>query len=243
MQKRVLVVLGAVIVVAAVAFVVRNRLSHHASASKDAGDKRHRTMHVARSTQPLELNGELTEAPWRATQVAHFVKPDGSDARPYNDIRFLWSEDGLLHVGIYASDLNIISAGVDPDGPVWRGDSFHVVFSNDDVEHGFDIGLAPDGGSVLTDGERRSMGAWSYAWTSGARLRIDMDEGTVDNPKDKDEEWVVEMQIPLKSLGLEPKAGQRIDVTARRCDVDRRGGPPLETPCPETDVLELVFDP
>jgi hypothetical protein len=145
-------------------------------------------------------------------------------------------------VGLYASDRNIVTAGVDPNGPVWKGDSFHVVFSKDGVERSFDLGPTADGG-VLTDGERRSEGAWSYAWQSGARFKVDMDEGTVDNPDDSDEEWVIEMEIPLAALGLEPKPGQHVDVVARRCDVDRRGGPPLETPCPETDVLGLVFDP
>jgi hypothetical protein len=51
------------------------------------------------------------------------------------------------------------------------------------------------------------------------------------------------MAIPLASLGLKPEPGQRIDFVGRRCDVDRRGGPPLETPCAESDVLGLVFDP
>ena len=50
------------------------------------------------------------------------------------------------------------------------------------------------------------------------------------------------MEIPLASLGLKPEAGQHVDVVASRCDIDKRGGPPLETPCPETDVLALVFE-
>ena len=42
-----------------------------------------------------------------------------------------------------------------------------------------------------------------------------------------DEEWVVEMEIPLAALGLQGKAGERAEVRIRRCDVgsgQRRGG-------------------
>jgi hypothetical protein len=237
-------VLGVVVAVG-LAFVSRSRLSrsHTGDAADAATDKRRHDVHVPRLTQPLVLDGELDEAAWHATPVTKFLGGDGKEGHPYNDIRFMWSNDGILHVGIYASDINIVTAGVGPDGPVWRGDSFHVVFANaDGLEHSFDIGPVADGG-VLTDGERKNKGAWNYAWQSGARLKLDMDEGTVDNPSDNDEEWVIEMEIPLASLGLKPEAGQQIDVVARRCDVDCRGGPPLETPCPETDILGLVFDP
>jgi hypothetical protein len=209
--------------------------------SRIAG-KRRREIHVPRLTETLVLNGEMDEPAWHATPVTKFSNPDGTESRPYNDVRFLWSSDGILHVGLYASDLNIVTAGVSADGPLWRGDSFHLVFSKDSTEHSFDVGPGPDGG-LLTDGERTTPGPWNYAWQSGARVACDMDEGTIDNPKDKDEEDKFEMEIPLPSLGLKPEAGQRIDVVARRCDIGQRGGPPLESPCPETDILGLVFDP
>jgi len=200
-----------------------------------------RAMHVPRVAAPLVLDGELTEPAWHATPVERFLRPDGSDGRPYSEVRFLWSADGYLHVGLYASDRNIVSAGVGADGPVWRGDSFHLVFSREGVEHSFDFGPAARG-VVLTDGERHGSGAWDYSWQSGARVALDMDEGTVDRPSETDEEWVLEIEIPLASLGLSPSPGAQIDALARRCDLDARGGRPLESPCPEAK-LALTFDP
>ncbi len=245
-RQRVLV-LGAVVVIA-FAFAAKSRFSRSrpmpSSSLEDGGlPKPHRVVHVPHLNGPLVLDGELDEAAWHSTPVTKLLKPDGTEGRPYADVRFLWSSDGIFHVGLYASDRDIVSAGVGPDGPVWKGDAFHTVFSSSDgVEHSFDVGITSDGG-VLTDGERKAKGAWSYAWQSGARLACDMDEGTADNPNDADEEWVVEMEIPMAALGLRPEPGQRIDFVARRCDVNVRGGPPLEIPCPETDVLELVFEP
>ena len=242
------IAIGAVLVIA-VALVARSRLSPGApesthTAATDAGTprKRHHEVHVPRLTTPLRLDGELVEPSWHTAPVSLLLKPDGTEGRPYSDVRFLWSTDAL-HVGLYASDRDIVSAGVGSDGPVWLGDSFHVVLSNrDGVEHVFDVGPTADGG-VLADGERRNNGDFSYTWQSGARIACDKDEGTADNPNDADEEWVVEMEIPLASLGLRPEPGQRVDFVASRCDLKVRGGPPLETPCPETDVLDLVFDP
>ncbi len=54
----------------------------------------------------------------------------------------------------------------------------------------------------------------------GVRAGIDRD-GTLDDPKDNDEEWVIELAIPLDSLGLAP--GKRTDVKASRCDVTKDG--------------------
>jgi hypothetical protein len=200
-----------------------------------------RVLRVPRAPAPLVLNGELTEPAWRSTPVARFLGPDGRDGRPYSEVRFLWSRDGFLHVGLYASDRNIVSAGVRNDGPVWRGDSFHLVFAKDGEERSFDVGPTARG-PVLTDGARRTKGAWDYAWQSGAHAALDMDEGTVDDPSRADEEWVLELDVPLASIGLAPEPGQRVDFSARRCDVDVRGGPPLESPCPAV-ALTLVLDP
>lgn len=55
----------------------------------------------------------------------------------------------------------------------------------------------------------------------GIRVAVDMDEGTRDNPKDDDEEWVVEAAIPLTSVGLRP--GVHVPIRASRCDTQRDG--------------------
>ncbi len=246
MTKSAWVLVGAVLVGGALTahhFSARKATAAPAAVTTSAASatKRAREIHVPRTTEALVLNGELTEKSWQSAPVTRFLGADGKDSRPYSEVRFLWSGDGVLHVGLYASDRNIVSAGVGNDGPVWRGDSFHLVFANGGVEHSFDLGPTAHG-IVLTDGERKTGGAWNYAWQSGAHTALDMDEGTVDQPAEADEEWVIELDIPLAALGLEPKGGQRVDFSARRCDVDVRGGPPLESPCPAI-ALALTFDP
>ena len=187
---------------------------------------------------PLTLDGELVEPSWHATPVIKLLKRDGSDGRPYSDVRFLWN-DRFLYIGFYASDHDIVSAGVGTDGPVWLGDSFHIVFTEDGVERSIDVGITGSGG-IVTDGKRTAQGAWSYAWQSGARVATDTD-GTVDHPGDNDEEWVVEMEVPLASLDLKPSAGTHTEVRVRRCDVTTRGAI-AGALCSETKNLVLAFE-
>ena len=55
----------------------------------------------------------------------------------------------------------------------------------------------------------------------GLRAKSGFDEGTLDNPKDDDEEWVVEVAIPLTALP--PGQAGRHQVRASRCDVPKDG--------------------
>jgi hypothetical protein len=54
------------------------------------------------------------------------------------------------------------------------------------------------------------------------RVKVGFDEGTLDNPHDDDEEWVVELAIPLVVTGLAPDTS--VDVRASRCDTPKGGG-------------------
>lgn len=55
--------------------------------------------------------------------------------------------------------------------------------------------------------------------TPGVRAAVDMDEGTRDNANDDDEEWVVELAIPLAKAGLAPDVHELVKAT--RCDVPK----------------------
>jgi hypothetical protein len=190
---------------------------------------------VPRGAAP-KIDGDLDEPTWRESARRVFVRQDGAEGRPYSDIRVVRS-GAMLDVALYASDHDIVTAHVPPDGPVWRADAFHVVFTRGETEYAFDV----DPACTITDGRREGPGAFHYAWQSGARAACDAD-GTIDHPGDNDEEWVVEMQIPLAALGLRGEPGERLELAARRCDVKTAGGKPLETPCPRIEPVELVFD-
>jgi hypothetical protein len=52
----------------------------------------------------------------------------------------------------------------------------------------------------------------------GAKVAVDRD-GSVDDASNNDEEWIVELAIPLAATGLEP--GKAVLLTASRCDIPK----------------------
>ena len=163
-----------------------------------------------------------------------FTRTDGSEAAPYSDVRVA-IEGGTLHVVLYASDHDIVTAKAPADGPLWRGDDFHLVITHGKDSYAFDV----DPKCTITDGKREGQGAWNYSWQSGAKATCDTD-GTVDQPGDNDEEWVVDLDIPIQSMGI--TEDDRVDLSVRRCDVKEVGGKPLLEPCPKIDPVTLIFD-
>ena len=157
-----------------------------------------RALHVPQAKGPITLDGELGEAAWlRATARTNaFVTESGDDpARPYSDARMLWGGE-QLYVALYAADEDIRP-----------GDLFHVELEGYGKEHVRRIlDVAPFG--PATEG--------------GIRFGRDLD-GTVGDASDDDEEWVVEVAIPLRSLGLTGQPGERIAFSVHRCDTPKGG--------------------
>jgi hypothetical protein len=183
-------------------------------------------LHVPRARGGIVLNGDMDDPGWLngCARTNAFLNPDGTQVRPYSDARFVYA-DGILYVGLYAADEDIHAKLQGLDAPVWTEDSFHVVFNDGTTEHSFD--LSPIG--TLADGERR-IGAegpggthpFDYRWNSDAHVSYEMD-GTPNKSSDNDEEWLIEMAIPLGALGLKGEKGERIGVSVRRCDTPHSG--------------------
>ena len=79
-------------------------------------------------------------------------------------------------------------------------------------------------GAVTTDAKLTADGKRDLSWESGLKVAVDTD-GTINNPKDEDEEWVVESATPLRSIGLKGVPGERVAIEITRCDIPRAGGP------------------
>lgn len=168
---------------------------------------------VPHATSEIHIDGELDDAAWHdsAARTGAFATA-GDVARPYSDARLAW-RDGMLYIALYAADEDIVAPSTLHDAPLWTGDSFHLVFRRGGLERSIDV--SPRG--VMTDGERIGGGSFDSRWESRARIAVDSD-GTVDDSTDEDEEWIVEMAVPLKELGLSEAAGERIGLEISRCD-------------------------
>jgi hypothetical protein len=192
----------------------RKRALHHHASARPSGP----VLRVPRAKGPIVVDGEFEEPAWRdAALGGAFLDPKGEAARPHSELRALWGPSGL-YLALYAADQNIEEKDPKPDGPLWNADSFRLVFELDGEERQLDI--APHG--AVTDGVRVPGRAVDFGWQSGARVGSDVD-GTVNDRRDDDEEWVEEVLVPWSALGLQGKAGEQVTVRASRCDVPKSG--------------------
>ena len=173
-------------------------------------------LHVPHAETAVTIDGEVKEQDWTRApaRTGAFVGPGGAPARPFSEARVLWDETNL-YFALYAADEDIRVANVAADGPVWTGDSFSVELTNPGGTV-FAISVGPSG--TLSDGSAAPGQPLGHLWQSGAKVATDLD-GTPDDPRDRDEEWVVEMAVPFRALGVTPRHGTRIGMALRRCDV------------------------
>jgi hypothetical protein len=175
------------------------------------------TLAVGRAAGPIEIDGEIEEASWTATaRSGAFVDGAGGEARPFSEARFLWDEKNL-YLTLYAADDDIRARVTAHDGPVWIDDHFSLRLVPPSGAT-FSIDVSPTG--VTMDAQRGRDGKQDASWESGIRVAVDRD-GSLNDPSDEDEEWVVEAAIPWSSLGVIPAAGTRIGVEITRCDTPR----------------------
>jgi hypothetical protein len=198
-------------------------------------------LHVPHAPASIVLDGDVDDPGWRGPggRTRALVTADGSEARPYSDARLVWG-DGQLYVALYAADQDIVATYSDPDSPLWLEDAFELRFSDGVREESIDV--SPRG--VVTDAARTVGGPLDYAWSSGAHVSRELD-GTMNDSRDDDEEWLLEMAIPLEALGLEGKPGDRVELTLRRCDTPKHAPKHASRVCSAWNGVEggtLVLD-
>ncbi|MCL2448223.1 MAG: hypothetical protein FWD17_04695 [Polyangiaceae bacterium] len=179
----------------------------------------------------LRPTGHFDVDRWAPAANTHtLLDESGRGAVPVNEVRFLWGQSHL-YAFFYAGDLDLQARATQHDGPVWKDDSVVFAFYPSAPRPAealkWVVQVTPTG--VLADGTcplaANDLGdpRCSLAWESGARVGTDYD-GTLNKIGDNDEEWAVELSIPLKSIGTSPDApGATIAATVRRCEMAHDG--------------------
>ncbi|MEZ4225454.1 MAG: carbohydrate-binding family 9-like protein [Polyangiaceae bacterium] len=172
-------------------------------------------LHVPRAAASIQLDGKVDDWQGVHAMTGNFVSVDGRNA-PDSEARLLWRE-GALYLLLYAADRDIRSSVHTHDAPLWPEDAFKITFRTAGEARARVIYVSPNG--TLTDqiqiGERVDP-----SWESKARVGHDLD-GTPNDASDEDEEWKIELAIPLASLGLRGVAGESLSLSIRRCDVPK----------------------
>lgn len=178
-------------------------------------------LNVPRSQKPLSPSGRFDVDFWgNAVNTHTLLDESGKGAVPVSEARFLWGQ-GQLYVAFYAGDLDLEVHEKNHDGALWKDDSVTLSFF---VEPGKKrlISASPTG--VLADAIcPRDAKNWADPrcdrhWESHARVGVDLD-GTLNKLGDFDEEWNIQLAIPLRSLEASASAGTRLEFALNRCEI------------------------
>lgn len=180
-----------------------------------------RGLRVPHTLGTLRLDGTLDEPDWhRCGRGGPFVAPGTRDqAHPYSEVRFLWDAK-TLYLALYAADEDIRGPAGRSLTPPARPDVFTVRFAAPDrPKDVLQLVIGPTGKVTST---RLTRHGARVPWASGVRLGVDRD-GTLNTPRDYDEEWVVEAAVPLAALGVRARVGATLRVGIMRCDTPKDG--------------------
>jgi hypothetical protein len=177
---------------------------------------------VPQWNRPLVPTGRFDVRTWQGAINTHTLRDEsGRGAVPVSEARFLWGKDNL-YVFFYAGDLDLQLRAKQHDGPVWNDDALHLEFPSSDGKK-FVLDVSPAG--VVADGVCPSAAidlddaGCDRKWESHARVGADFD-GTPNTTGDFDEEWAVEIALPLASIGVRaPMAGKHVLFSLRRCEM------------------------
>jgi len=233
--------------VAAAAAVAMAFLGAGASAGTPAGavgEPRPATLHVPHVSAPIAIDAELEgKTAWEADtgNTRNFQDATGKGMVPYSEAKLRWGH-GMLYLMLYAGDLDLEGKVKASDGPVEDDDAFHLEFGAGREVRVVSVsvlGTVADALCTTTAAGRRSCDA---RWRSHARVAVDRD-GTLNKIGDNDEEWVVEMAIPLGALGIAHAGpGTRLPFSVRRCEVGHGRNPSCGS-WGSRPAGELVLDP
>jgi hypothetical protein len=176
---------------------------------------------VPRALGPVRLSSEFDVKVWGSAVNTHTLLDEtGHGAVPVSEARFLWG-DGQLYFHFYAGDLDLEVREKKRDGAVYKDDAVTLAFFAADGEKRV-LTVSPTG--VVADGvcprDAKSLGdpRCDLRWDAHSKVAFDYD-GTLNKLGDFDEEWNIELAIPLKSLGVPAAPGTHIAFTLSRCDI------------------------
>jgi hypothetical protein len=177
---------------------------------------------VPRAAEAILPSEEFEVRVWEHAVNTHtLLDAAGHGAVPVSEARFLWGQ-GKLYVNFYAGDLDLQIHTRRHDGPTWKDDALSLSFPQTDgslrIIAVSAVGVVSDGSCPTGAADLGATGC-TLAWESHTRAAADYD-GTINQIGDRDEEWNLELAIPLGSLGVtHAEPGTHVAFYLRRCEI------------------------
>ena len=161
-----------------------------------------------RTEGKLKIDGKLDEASWQkapSTEEYEDISGAGFATPKYKTTsKMLWDDD-YLYVGAVLEEPNIVANLTQRDTIIYYDNDFEVFIDPDNDAHNY-FEIEVNARNVLFDlileKPYRVGGDFFLQWDCpGIQSAIHID-GTLNNPKDTDKFWSVEMAIPRQALTL-----------------------------------------
>ena len=163
---------------------------------------------IYQTKDALKMDGILNESSWKAaTWSAPFVDIEG-DKKPlprYNTrFKMLWDKHNL-YIAAELEEPHIWSYLSQRDTIVYHDNDFEVFIDPDGDSHNYfeiEVNALKNVFDLFMKRPYRNGGRASFNWNvENLAVGVHID-GTLNRPIDRDKKWVVEMEIPFKSLSL-----------------------------------------
>jgi hypothetical protein len=163
---------------------------------------------VQHTSQPLRLDGRFSEAAWQqAAWTTDFVDIEGT-AKPLptyqTRVKMLWN-DSTLFIATTLQEPQIWAYQTRHDDIIYYDNDFEVFIDPDNNTHQyFEVEVNALGKifDLYLPKPYRNQGDALISWdVAGLQTGVAI-EGTLNQPRDTDKSWTVEMAIPLKAVRM-----------------------------------------
>jgi hypothetical protein len=162
---------------------------------------------VHRAHTAPHIDGVLAEADWdRAERAGPFVRSlDGAPASAATEARLLWDDENL-YVAFLCEDPDVAGEFFGDDEKLYTSNVVEIFLNpSGDLSRYDEIEVAPTNAlfdASFSGGPRQGM---DLAWSSHARHAVHVD-GTLNDARDRDRGWTVELAVPFAFLTGMPRA-------------------------------------
>ena len=186
---------------------------------------------IARTSNPLRIDGRLDEPAWKSTRAVGAFDftwwKNGDGPKQPTEAKLLW-DDKYLYVAFHCTDTDIHATQTQRDSAVYRDDCVLLFASPfvDDPKRYFHLEINALGTHLdkyRPNGARPDI---PWQWNPGGILIATSHNGTPNDDGDVDKSWTVEVGFPYAALGRAlpgpPRPGDKWHVNLHRTEENTR---------------------
>lgn len=180
-----------------------------------------------RAEAPIQVDGNITDPAWRyAPWTSDFIDIEGdSKPRPKyrTRVKMLW-DDRYLYIAAELEEPDVKATLTQRDSVIFKDNDFEVFLKPLPATksyYEFEINALNTGWDLFLPKPYNEGGQADNSWDiEGLKTAIGV-QGTLNNPRDKDQGWTVEMAIPLTAFASRQQVPLPRDGTTWRINFSR----------------------